>query len=170
MSNNVKLYEEGQENTSTLNVIIGNIIMILWFAVGTLACAFLSRIVAIIYLTYSIVMIYFVMRKLVCTNCYYYGKNCSMGWGKLASLFFKKGDISKFKGCGGQKLAPVVYGVISIIPIILIIISLVKAFTLTKIAVLVVFLLITVYTNVISRKTSCSKCKMRYECSGCIVK
>ena len=27
-----------------------------------------------------------------CMNCYYYGKHCGIGRGKLCSVFFKKGD------------------------------------------------------------------------------
>ncbi|MFH0832854.1 MAG: hypothetical protein V1900_03995 [Candidatus Aenigmatarchaeota archaeon] len=31
-----------------------------------------------------------------CVNCYYYGKLCGFGKGKVCSLFFKKGNPKKF--------------------------------------------------------------------------
>ena len=31
-----------------------------------------------------------------CTDCYYYGKRCANGNGKLSSLFFRKGDPKNF--------------------------------------------------------------------------
>jgi hypothetical protein len=34
--------------------------------------------------------------KTSCVNCYYYGKSCGFGKGKLCSLLFKKGDPRRF--------------------------------------------------------------------------
>ncbi len=31
-----------------------------------------------------------------CTDCYYYGKRCAFGQGKLSSMFFRKGDPKGF--------------------------------------------------------------------------
>ncbi len=31
-----------------------------------------------------------------CVNCYYYGKRCAFGRGKIAKIFFKKGEPKKF--------------------------------------------------------------------------
>jgi len=33
-----------------------------------------------------------------CVNCYYYGKYCAFGKGKISSWFFKKGSPDKFMG------------------------------------------------------------------------
>lgn len=34
--------------------------------------------------------------RMSCVHCYYYGKFCGLGKGKLAALFFSKGDPKKF--------------------------------------------------------------------------
>jgi hypothetical protein len=34
-----------------------------------------------------------------CTNCYYYGRLCAFGKGKLSAIFFKKGNAKKFTQC-----------------------------------------------------------------------
>jgi len=49
----------------------------------------------ILYLLYIVLMEFFVFRE-ACPHCYYYGKLCFSGRGKLAKLLYKKGDPKKF--------------------------------------------------------------------------
>lgn len=39
----------------------------------------------------------FLLRRVLCRNCHYYGKNCCTGWGRLAPLWGEKGDETKFE-------------------------------------------------------------------------
>lgn len=41
----------------------------------------------------------FLLRRVLCRNCHYYGKNCCTGWGRLAPLWGEKGDETGFKSC-----------------------------------------------------------------------
>lgn len=168
--NKVKLYERGLEEFPKSNIILGNLAMILWIALGTIACWFLNPLLSWIYLIFAIVMVFIILRKLVCTNCYYYGKWCHIGWGKLSALLFKKGNIEDFNKGIGLKLAPITYGLLTLIPLIAILVSMYEEFTLPKITVLILILLVSVYSGAISRKKACEKCKMRLFCSGCAVK
>jgi len=111
-------------------------------------------------------MVYIVLRKLVCTNCYYYGKWCSIGWGKLAALFFKPGKVEHFADCSGIKIAPATYGALTLIPVILLVVSLFRQFSAAKIIVLVLLLFISFYSGTVSRKKACTHCKMRLICPG----
>jgi len=111
----IKLYKQGLEEYPRAGIIFGNFVMILWISLGTIACWFLCPLAALIYLVFVTIMIFVVLRKLVCTKCYYYGKWCSTGWGKLSAMFFKKGNIEKFNTCIGVKLAPFTYGLLSLI-------------------------------------------------------
>jgi hypothetical protein len=106
----------------------------------------------------------------VCTNCYYYDKWCGIGWGKLSALFYKKGDINDFSKSSGIKIAPLIYGLLMFIPIILIIVSMIQEFNIFKIVVLVLLLLISGYSGSVGRKKSCSQCKMMLLCPGSAVK
>jgi hypothetical protein len=142
--------------------------MAIWIATGTAACWFLHPIIAWVYLAVALIMVGVVLRKLVCTNCYYYGKWCSLGWGKLAALFFKAGDMEKFSKSIGVKLAPPTYGLLSLIPIVLVIVSIVLEFTVAKIIVLAVLLLVSVYSAFLSRKRGCANCKMKLACPGSV--
>ncbi|HEC88254.1 MAG TPA: hypothetical protein ENI52_02940 [Thermoplasmata archaeon] len=170
MGNKIKIYEQGLEEYPKLNAIIGNFFMLVWIVLGVVACWFLYPLAAWIYLIFAIIIVFVVLRKLVCTNCYYYDKWCNIGWGKLCAVFFKKGDIEKFSISPGIKIAPFVYGSLTLIPLILLIISLFKGFSTLKLSVLILILIIGFYSGTISRKKSCADCKMRIICPGSAVR
>ena len=154
MKTKIDIFEQGLEEYPKTSIILGNLMMILWIALGTIACWFFSPLVAWIYLASAIIMVGIVLRKLVCTNCYYYDKWCFTGWGKLSALFFKKGSIEKFGTSVGIRLAPITYGLLSVIPIILIIIALIQEFTVLRIVVLILLLIVSFYSATVSRKKS----------------
>jgi len=172
MENKIKIYKQGLEEYPKSSIILGNVLMLLWIVLGTLCCWFFHPVVAWIYLVFAIVMVFVALRKLVCTDCYYYDKWCCIGWGKLSALFFKKGEIEKFPNTLGLKIAPLTYGLLSLIPLILISISLIQKFTFFffKIVILLLLLLISFYSGTVGRKKSCAKCKMRLICPGSVVK
>ncbi len=170
MDKMIKIYQEGLEESPKARIISGNIIMLLLFALGTIACWFFNPIIAWIYLAFAVIMVGNVLRKLVCTNCYYYDRWCPIGWGKLAALLFKKGDISNFDSSIGIKLAPPTYGIISFVPMIFVIISIVQNFSVFKLTVLIMLFSIIIYTAAIGRKEACRNCKMRLLCPGAAVK
>ena len=170
MKNKVEFYEQGLEEYPKSGILLSNFVMLLWIALGTIACWFLYSLVAWIYLAFAIIMVFVVLRKLVCTNCYYYDKWCCTGWGKLSALFFKKGDTQKFSSSYGLKLAPLTYGLLTLIPLISVVISFTQGFTIPKIVVLILLLLISFYSGTVNRKKTCEKCKMRLICPGSAVK
>jgi hypothetical protein len=73
-----------------------NLFFILYFGIGFLGMLSLQiasfPIVSFAYGLFLVLMLVFVLRKHLCTNCYYYGKMCSTGWGLLFALLFKKGS------------------------------------------------------------------------------
>lgn len=170
MSEKIKIYKEGLEKYLKEDVILGNFLMVLWIFLGAASCWFFSPLAAMIYFDFAVLMIVFVLRKALCANCYYYNKRCNMGWGKLSALFFKKGNIGKFNKGVGQKLAPITYGLLTAVPIVLILISIFQDFSAVKIAVLVSLLLISFYSGAVRRKKTCAKCKMRLICKGSAAK
>jgi len=151
-------------------VVLGNILIILWIVVGTIAVWFFSPIIATLYLIVAVVTVYFILRKIVCTNCYYYDKWCSMGWGKLAAALFKQGRIEEFNESIGLRLAPIVYGLLTIFPLIVVLYVIIAEIDFYKIAVLVILLFFSVYSGSISRKSACASCKMNTMCKGSAVK
>lgn len=170
MAKRIEIFEEGLEEHPKANVILGNLLMILWITLGTLACWFFNPSVALVFLVFAIIMVYVVLRKLVCTNCYYYGKWCPIGWGKFSAVFFNKGNIEEFSTGIAVKLAPITYGLLAIVPIILIVISVFQQFAVSKIIALVLLLSVSFYSASIGRKKGCAQCKMRLICPGSAVK
>ena len=170
MKNEAKIYDHGIEKSTAASVIADNVIMLLWIGLGTLACWFLYPLAAWAYLIFAILMVYVILRKLVCTKCYYYDKWCHSGWGKLSALFFKKENMKNFSSCVVKILPPLTYGLLLVVPLVSIIISIIQSFSLTKIIVLILLLSVSSYSGAIGRKKSCERCKMRYICPGSMVK
>ena len=85
-----KLYDDGLDQHPKSKIFLGNLMMIFWIALGTIAVWFLYPLLSVFFLAFAVIMVYIVLRKVVCTNCYYYDKWCSIGWGKLAAKLFKK--------------------------------------------------------------------------------
>ena len=89
-----KLYGKGLENYPKATVFLTNVLLLLWFgfaAYGMSALRFAGLpIISIIYLLFAIIMLGLILRKHLCTHCYYYNKLCGTGWGKLSSCLFKE--------------------------------------------------------------------------------
>lgn len=170
MQTKIVICEEGLEEYPWWLVVAGNLLMLAWIGLGTASCYFLNHIAAWIFLAVALLLVFVVLRKLVCTNCYYYGKRCASGWGKLSALMFKQGDIEQFNDSVGVKLAPAIYGLLTLVPLVLGTIAAVRDFSVAKVIVLAALLLLGFYSGAISRKKSCSQCKMRDYCSGSLAK
>jgi hypothetical protein len=76
-------------------VFISNLVSVLIYAAGATIIFQLGWIWLALYLLYILGLEIRLMKK-SCVNCYYYGKFCAFGKGKLSALFFKKGDPKAF--------------------------------------------------------------------------
>jgi hypothetical protein len=97
-----------------------------------------------------------------CTNCYYYGKACAFGQGKISSIFFKKGDVKKFckKQMTWKDILPDF--LVSLIPILVAIVLLIIRFNWTiLILVILLFLLTFIGNGLIRGSLACKYCKQR---------
>jgi hypothetical protein len=167
-----KLYEKGLENYPKSSVILTNTLLLLWFgfaAYGMSALKFAGLpIISTLYLLFALVMLGIVLRKHLCTHCYYYGKLCGSGWSKLSSCQFKhKSGNYEF----GMKLAGMTWGLLTIVPIIAIPIAMFidKEFLISGGISLAGFIVIMII-NQFGRKKGCSQCKMRYICKASVAK
>ena len=170
MQSKVEIYRGGLEEYPKPSIARANLSIVLWIAVGTVACWLLLPLAAWVYLAAVMTMTVLVMRKLVCTNCYYYGKWCCMGWGRLSALLFSRGSIDRFRGSIGIRIAPLFYALLVLVPLIMVIMALVQEYTVPKIVILVLLLLVSLYSGFLSRKRNCSRCKMKPLCPGSAAK
>ena len=170
MAEELKLYEQGLEEYPKVGIVLNNLVVILWITLGTIVCWFFHPLVGWAFLALAIIMIYGVLRKLVCTNCYYYDRWCPMGWGKLCALLFREGDIERFDAGPGMRVGSLTYGFLGAVPLILVVISILQEFSSPKIVVLGLLSLTLAYMGVISRKKNCERCKVRFICPGSAAK
>ena len=147
-------------------LVLTNVLLLLWFgfaAYSALRFAGLP-IISIIYLLFAIIMLGLILRKHLCTHCYYYKKLCGTGWGKLSSCLFKEksGNYEL-----GMKLAGLTWGLLTIIPIVAIPVAMFLhgEFLVPGGISLTGFLAIMI-VNQFGRKKGCAQCKMRYICKA----
>ncbi len=165
-----KLYKEGFENYPIGCVIRQNIFFLAYFGIGLIGMLPLQilgfPIISALYALFLILMLLFVLRKHLCTHCYYYGKLCSTGWGKLSALMFKKksGNYQL-----GVKLAGITWILATTIPIVGIILALFLDYSSSNLIFLILFILLSP-VNFISHKKACEKCKMRFICPASMTK
>jgi len=162
-----KLYEKGLEKYPLSGAIGQNLFFVIYFAIALIGMYPLQianiPIVSITYIIFIGVMLIFVLRKHLCTHCFYYGKLCGTGWGKLASRLFKNNSGNYELG---GKLAGITWMLAMFFPLIGIIIALIlNWFSITITLLLVIFIILS-GINFFIHKKSCEKCKMRFICIG----
>ena len=97
-----------------------------------------------------------------CTSCYYYGKVCAFGKGRLSAVFFKRGNPERFddKNITWRSMIPDV--LVGLVPVILGIVVLVRDFSWAVFAaVLGVLLLATMGSGAVRTSLACKYCRQR---------
>jgi hypothetical protein len=149
------------ENYPLWIVILSNMVSLFIYAMG----AFVIYNVGWIWITVFVIYIAWLEIRLLrrsCVNCYYYGKVCAFGKGKVSCLFFKKGDTNRFKQdtITWKDIVPDV--MVSLIPIVTGIVLLVIDFNwLILSMVLLLLLLSSIGNGLIRASLACKYCKQR---------
>ncbi len=102
------------------------------------------------------------LMKRSCVNCYYYGKFCAFGKGKISSLFFKKGSSHKFikDEITWKDILPDF--LVSIISLIVGIVLLILKFNLLILSLIVLLVILTSAGNGFVRGSlACKFCKQK---------
>ena len=142
-------------------VFIANIFQALIYVIGASIIIYLGIIWLLFYLLF-IIYLEFKLLKNSCINCYYYGKICFSGKGKLSSLFFKKGSAKNFDNKQMKFIDILPDFLVSIIPIIIGIILLIKNFEwLLLVLIIILFLLTFVGNGLIRGSLACKFCKQK---------
>jgi hypothetical protein len=165
-----RLYKKGLEKYPLGCVIGQNIFFLAYFGIGFIGMLPLQihglPVISVLYALFLVIMLIFVLRKHLCTHCYYYGKLCSTGWDKLSALMFKKNSGNYELGL---KLAGITWMLATLIPVIGIIAVLILNYSLSNLIFLILFILLTP-VNFITHKKACEKCKMRFICRASMAK
>lgn len=149
------------ENYPVGTVILSNVVSIGIYGLGFLIVLKLGLTFALLYLLY-ILAFEFRLIRYHCTNCYYWGKTCGFGKGRLSAWFFKKGDASEFckKNMTWRDVIPDL--LITLIPLVIGIILMIMKFDILILSALLLIAFLTTYGNAqIRGKLTCNNCKQR---------
>jgi len=94
-----------------------------------------------------------------CPRCCYYGRNCGMGYGKLSALLFEKGAEEEFHQATSHKVAGILMLVISPLPILGGIASLIIGFSLQRLFLFLALIGLMVAGFVTRPRLVCGHCK-----------
>jgi hypothetical protein len=89
-------------------LILGNLGIALWIVLSAIACWLFNPLLGWFFLVSAFVLVFAILRRLGCISCYYC-KSCTMGFGKLADLFFGSGYMAGVNSSVGLKIV-FVYG------------------------------------------------------------
>lgn len=142
-------------------VLLSNVVTIAIYAIGAYIFSGFGTWWAVLYLVYCGWIEVRVYRH-SCVNCYYYGKVCGFGKGKLCSLLLKKGDPQKFVETQINWFDLVPDFMVFILPTIGGIVLLVTAFSWVVLALLAVLLVLSFGGNALVRGSfACKYCKQK---------
>jgi len=147
-------------------IIISNLLQLSIYTIGVIITKPLGAIWLFIYLAYIIFLEIRLLRR-SCVNCYYYGKRCAFGKGKLCSLFFKKGNPENFAANDNMTWKDLIPDMlVSIIPAIIGVVRLIMDFNWTLLfIVILLFLLVSKGNEFVRGTLACKYCKQRE--TGC---
>jgi hypothetical protein len=149
------------ENYPSWIVFVSNLLSLSIYLIGAYIIYQIGIIWLIIYLCY-IVFIEIRLWKKSCVNCYYFGKTCAFGKGRLSCLFFKKGDSKRFiqRKVTWKEIIPDF--IIALIPAVIGIIILITNFNWVLFVLLILlFILISFGNGFVRGKLACMYCKQR---------
>lgn len=157
----MKQKEKYYENYPLWIIFSTNLLSIAIYLIGIFIIYKLGIFWLILYLIY-ILILEFRLISSHCPGCYYYGKSCAFGRGKLSSLCFKKMNSKEFckRKITWKSLIPDF--LVSIIPIIVGITLLVINFSwLMLFLILALFLLVSVGNGFVRGRLACKFCMQR---------
>jgi hypothetical protein len=108
---------KGYECYPWWTVLLTNIVSLSVYAAGAYLLYLIWPWLALIFIVFMIYLETSIYRE-GCVNCYYYGRVCAFGRGKIAKVFLKKGNAKKFceKEVGFKDFIP--YSIANFIPLI----------------------------------------------------
>jgi len=140
-----------RKDYSKSELFFGNLAIILWIGLGALSCALFFPLIGVAFFGLTAFLIFYELGKHGCVTCYYC-KTCTIGIGKLPELFFRQAGTANVNR-RALKLFPLVYLILSALPITLIVISSFQEMGFYKVVLLAAVLSFSVYTGATRRQT-----------------
>lgn len=117
----------------------GNVVLGVWVFLAFLSAWWYNQTFGYLFGLFAAFSIYVVLRRLGCSSCANC-KHCTLGFGKLAGAFFGTGNTKRVSVGTRTGIIAFTYFFMAPLPALLLSISLVEAFTLLKVVVMVCLL------------------------------
>jgi hypothetical protein len=153
----IKAYEHFPPSLAAGSVLVNISI----YALGAYVLSGFGLFMAGLYLLFCLGQELRIMRY-SCVDCYYYGKLCALGRGKVAPLLFKRGDTRRFitKTISRKELLPDM--LVLIFPLIGGVVLMIQDFSWRMIALLSALVTLSLGGNYVVRsQIACKYCKQR---------
>jgi hypothetical protein len=149
------------ENYPARVVLASNLLTFAIYVIGAFIVSQLGLIPLFVFILY-ILLLEIRLVKGHCVSCYYYGKACAFGRGRVSCLFFRKGNPEDFTGMSIRWYDLLPDFLAFIVPIIVGLGLLVIHFDVILLAVIIVlFVLITFGNGMVRGQFACKYCKQR---------
>lgn len=153
--------EKYYENYPLWIIFTTNLLSILIYLIGLFIIYQLGIFFLVLYLVYILIL----ELRLIsshCSGCYYYGKSCAFGKGRLASLYFKKRDSKEFCRMKITWKSLIPDFLVSTIPIIVGIVLLIVNFSwLILFLIIALFWFMSIGNSFVRGKLACKFCMQR---------
>lgn len=150
---------ECHENYPLWMVILANTLSISIYLIGAFILYGFGVTFSFLYLLFCMIMEIRLLKS--CANCYYYGKTCAFGKGRLSSHIFKKGDPKLFYQGDVSWYAVLPDFLVFLFPMVGGIILLFIEFNWITLLLIIVILVLSLAGNAIIRSLTCEQCKQR---------
>ncbi len=140
-------------------IVLSNLVSLMIYAIGSFVMYRLGWIWMALFILYIVFLEFRVLYK-SCPNCYYFGKNCAFGKGKICRLVFHKGHPEQFNSRQITWRDIVPDFLVSVIPMVAGIVLLIADFEWLLLFFLVALAFLTFTGNGFIRGTlACRHCK-----------
>jgi len=124
-------------------------LLILWIILGAYSLFFIHTILFWVYLISVSFGVYIILRKKCCKTCFYC-KGCTIGFGKLPELFFRKDGTDNVTK-NGIKMFFFLFPLMSLVPAVLVSLSIIDQFSYEKVVVLILIIMFSSWSIIVRK-------------------
>lgn len=142
-------------------IIIRWIILAVAFVLGIYILSDIKELLGIVYVLYSLIALTLILPLARCASCFYHGKVCNTGWGKVAAYLFPKGDESQFVA---HYSYAIFLHLLWLIPLLASFFQLLRNRDVLALIIFFSYLFILLVERVTLKKLACTRCHQREFC------
>jgi hypothetical protein len=142
-------------------MVLSNLVSLAIYGLGSFIIYQAGWVWMVVYLVYLLIL---EIRLLGghCRHCYYYGRTCAFGKGRLSAAIFKPGDPERFNARSATWRSMIPDILVVLVPMVVGIVDLARDFSWAVLAVMLgILVLATVGNGAVRSSLACSRCRQR---------